>query len=213
MYRFDEFELDLRLFELRHNGAACSIEPQVFDVLSLPGAQTNDRIVPKDELIEHVLPEKYVSEAALASRVMARGRSSGTPDANSATSRRFTGRGFRFVGNVRAEEDAATGDADNGPAGAAEADAEAEHAGCPIRPNRDGYSIALLGHGPGAAAQSACSVVHPHRHGMALGKRAQVLGTAGPAAHAGAVWTGAAWACRSRAEHFSTESRLLDLER
>jgi len=62
------------------------------------------------------------------------------------------GRGFRLCGERRAEEDAATGDADNGPAGAAEADAEPSMPGVQYAQTRDGYSIALLVHGPGAAA-------------------------------------------------------------
>ncbi|MBE0609996.1 MAG: alpha/beta fold hydrolase [Dehalococcoidia bacterium] len=210
MYRFDEFELDLRLFELRHNGAACSIEPQVFDVLSYL-VRNHDRMVPKDELIEHVWPEKYVSEAALASRVMAARKVLGDTGREQRYIKTIHGRGFRFVGNVRAEEDAATGDADNGPAGAAEADAEPSMPGVQYAQTRDGYSIAysVTGQGPPLIRVLGWFTHIDMEWRWAKGRRfwerlAQ--------RHTLVRYDGRGMGLSQPAEHFSTESRLLDLE-
>ena len=61
-YRFDGFELDTEVVELRKGDERIPLEPQVFDVLAYLVANRH-RLVPKDELLEHIWPEKYISEA------------------------------------------------------------------------------------------------------------------------------------------------------
>ena len=53
IYAFGDYELDTGRFELRHRGAAVPLEPQVFEVLGYL-LRHRERLVPKDELIEHV---------------------------------------------------------------------------------------------------------------------------------------------------------------
>src|ERR1041384_426418 len=74
--RFDAYEVDLAQHELRREGTAVPIEPQVFDVLACL-VQNRDRIVSKDELLEAVRQGRIVSDAALNSRISAARRAVG----------------------------------------------------------------------------------------------------------------------------------------
>ena len=70
IYRFGDCELDDQRYELRRGGVPCHLEPQVFDVLALL-IGSHDRMIAKDELLERVWGDKFISEAALNSRLMA----------------------------------------------------------------------------------------------------------------------------------------------
>ena len=72
---FGDCELDLDRYELRHAGLLVPIEPQVFDVL-VHLASHPDRVVSKEELLDTVWGDRFVSESALTSRIKAarRGR-------------------------------------------------------------------------------------------------------------------------------------------
>ena len=98
-YSFEDFQLDTELYELRRAGASVPVEPQVFDLLAYLVEQHN-RVVPKDELIEHIWPEKYISEAALNSRLMAARKALGDSGREQRLIRTLYGRGYRFVGTV-----------------------------------------------------------------------------------------------------------------
>jgi DNA-binding winged helix-turn-helix (wHTH) protein len=63
--------------------------------------QNHDRLITKDELIERIWPEKYISDAALSSRVMAARKALGDNGKAQRFIRTMHGRGFRFVGQVR----------------------------------------------------------------------------------------------------------------
>ena len=98
-YRFETFELHTDRYELRRDGEAVRMEPQVFDVL--PYLVTNhDRMVPKDELLEKVWGDKYISEAAVNSRLMAARRAVGDSGKEQRLIKTMHGRGFRFIGEV-----------------------------------------------------------------------------------------------------------------
>ncbi len=62
VYAFDEFELDVPGFELRRAGSSIPLEPQVFEVLAFL-VQNAGRALSKQELLDHVWPERYVTEA------------------------------------------------------------------------------------------------------------------------------------------------------
>jgi DNA-binding winged helix-turn-helix (wHTH) protein len=57
LYLFDDFTLDTQLYELRHAGALCPLEPQVFAILRYL-IQHRDRVVTRQELLEHIWPER-----------------------------------------------------------------------------------------------------------------------------------------------------------
>ncbi len=99
IYRFDDFELDTGLFELRKSGIPCAMEPQVFEVLAFL-VQHHDRFVTKDELLDHVWPQRYISEAALTSRLMAARRALGDSGREQRYIKTIHGRGYRFTANV-----------------------------------------------------------------------------------------------------------------
>ncbi len=110
IYRFDDYELDTQLFELRRSGIAEQLEPQVFDVLVCL-VQNADRVVTKDELFEKVWGDKFISEAALNSRLMAARRAIGDNGRDQRLIRTLHGRGFRFVGELQDDAIVAAGDA------------------------------------------------------------------------------------------------------
>lgn len=70
IYRFDEFELDLEKCELRRDGGPVHVEPQVFALLHML-VENHDRVVTKDEIIEKIWEGRFVSEAAVSSRIRA----------------------------------------------------------------------------------------------------------------------------------------------
>jgi DNA-binding winged helix-turn-helix (wHTH) protein len=64
MQRFNNSELDTRLFELRHQGPRVSIEPQTYDVLAYLLSH-RDRVVSKQELLDQLWQGRIVSESGL----------------------------------------------------------------------------------------------------------------------------------------------------
>ncbi len=96
---FENFELDCDLHELRRDGVACSVEPQVFDLLQFL-VENRERLVPKDELFEVIWDGRFVSDATLASRVRSARAAIGDNGKRQVLIRTVPRRGFRFVGDV-----------------------------------------------------------------------------------------------------------------
>ena len=106
IYAFGDYELDLRRFELRRGGVVCPVEPQVFDVLAyLVGER--DRVVTKEELLDEVWGDRFVSESALTSRVKAARRAVGDDGRAQRVVRTAHGRGYQFVAPVEERDEAA----------------------------------------------------------------------------------------------------------
>ena len=101
IYAFDDCELDLDRFELRRDGDVCKVEPQVFDVLALL-VRERDRVVPKEEILDTVWGDRFVSESALTSRIKALRRAVGDTGKTQRVVRTVHGRGYQFV--AQAEE-------------------------------------------------------------------------------------------------------------
>jgi DNA-binding winged helix-turn-helix (wHTH) protein len=57
---FGTFELDTGAVELRHRGEPVAVEPRVFDVLVYL-VRHRDRVVPKEELLDGVWGDRFVS--------------------------------------------------------------------------------------------------------------------------------------------------------
>jgi TolB-like protein len=102
IYRFSQFELDLTTLELRADGTARSLEPQVFALLALL-VENHARLVSKDEIIEKVWDGRVVSDAAVASRVKSARQALGDDGLAQRFIKTVHRRGFRFVAEVRAE--------------------------------------------------------------------------------------------------------------
>ena len=65
-YRFDGYALDTRRCELRRTGTLIKLRPKVFDVLRYLIAH-RDRVISRQELLEHLWPQQFVGEATLNS--------------------------------------------------------------------------------------------------------------------------------------------------
>jgi pimeloyl-ACP methyl ester carboxylesterase/DNA-binding winged helix-turn-helix (wHTH) protein/DNA-binding CsgD family transcriptional regulator len=99
-YYFDDFVLDMQTYELRRGNDRVAMEPQVFDVLALL-VSNRDHVVTKDELMEKVWGDNFISEAALNSRVMSARKAIGDTGREQRLIRTIHGRGYRFVGDVK----------------------------------------------------------------------------------------------------------------
>jgi pimeloyl-ACP methyl ester carboxylesterase len=110
IFAFGECELDLAQYQLRWAGAEQPIEPQVFDVLAVL-IRERRRVVPKEELLDTVWGDRFVSESALTSRIKAARQAIGDDGRRQELIRTVHGRGYQFVGRVD-ERPAAGADAD-----------------------------------------------------------------------------------------------------
>jgi TolB-like protein len=107
IYQFGPFELDLATLELRANGAAVHVEPQVFGLLALL-VGNRERAVSKDEIIEKVWDGRVVSDAAVASRVKSARQALGDDGKAQHFIKTIHGRGYRFVAEARASRGSTT---------------------------------------------------------------------------------------------------------
>lgn len=99
-YVFGDCELDTSLRELRRAGERRHVEPQVFDVLAHL-IDNRDRAVSKGELLDRVWGDRYVSEAALTSRIKSARQAVGDDGTRQSLIQTVRGHGYRFVGDVR----------------------------------------------------------------------------------------------------------------
>ncbi len=106
IYAFDEYELDTGLYELRRGGTQIRLEPQAFDLLAFLVEQ-RERVVPKDEIVGRLWPERFISETALTTRVREVRKALGDTGKEQRYIRTAHGRGYRFVGEVRSPKEEA----------------------------------------------------------------------------------------------------------
>jgi DNA-binding winged helix-turn-helix (wHTH) protein/pimeloyl-ACP methyl ester carboxylesterase len=99
VYAFDDVVLDVGRFELRRQGRPVHVEPQVFDVLAYL-VRHRDRVITKEELLDQVWGDRFVSESALTSRLKAARRAIGDDGDAQRAIRTMRGRGYRFVAPV-----------------------------------------------------------------------------------------------------------------
>ena len=97
---FEDLELDLSRVELRRSGIRVPVEPQVFEVLAYL-VNHRDRVVPKEELMDNVWGGRFVSEAAVTSRIKQARQAIGDNGQAQRLIRTVHGRGYRFVGPAR----------------------------------------------------------------------------------------------------------------
>ena len=109
IYSFGAFDLDTDLFELRRAGLPVAVEPQVLSVLAYL-VEHRDRVVTKNDLLDNVWGDRFVSESALTTRIKSARRAVGDDGAQQRVIKTVHGRGYRFVAAVR-------DDGSGGPAG------------------------------------------------------------------------------------------------
>jgi DNA-binding winged helix-turn-helix (wHTH) protein len=108
--RFGSCEVDLGRVEIHRDSEPVPVEPQVFDVLAYL-IEHRDRLVTKEELLDNVWGDRFVSESALTSRIKSARQAVGDDGKTQGVIRTAHGRGYRFVADVEIVE-AATA---NGP--------------------------------------------------------------------------------------------------
>ena len=99
IYRFDDYELDTQLFELRCVGTPLKLEPKVFDLFAHL-IRHHDRVVTKQELFAHLWPEQFISEAVLNYCIMAARKAVGDSGRRQGVIKTVRGRGYRFVAAI-----------------------------------------------------------------------------------------------------------------
>jgi DNA-binding winged helix-turn-helix (wHTH) protein len=110
IFVFEDCELDLDRFELRRAGKPRPVEPQVFDLLAVL-IRERRRVVPKEELLDTVWGNRFVTESALTSRVKAARQAIGDDGRGQRLIRTVHGRGYQFVApvNEAVQSDAVAG--------------------------------------------------------------------------------------------------------
>src|SRR6185369_8720374 len=116
-YAFGEFVLDERLYQLRRNGTVVKLEPKVFDVLAHL-IRNRARVVSKDELLETLWPNEFVSESVLPRCITAARRALTDTRRTPSFIATVHGRGYRFLAAVTEPDASAPGAAPPRPRGA-----------------------------------------------------------------------------------------------
>lgn len=137
IYRFEDFELDTTLFELRRGGAPLHLEPQVFSVLAHL-VEHRDRVVSKIELLDEVWLDRFVSESALTSRIQAARRACGDSGKEQRVIQTRHGRGYRFIADVVSDEE-------DGPEGVSVPTGADARVVTPPTPDRSGVPAVFVG--------------------------------------------------------------------
>jgi DNA-binding winged helix-turn-helix (wHTH) protein/tetratricopeptide (TPR) repeat protein len=99
VYQFADVLVDLDRFELRRAGVTQHVEPQVLEVLAYL-IRHRDRLVTKQELMDQVWHDRFISDSAITSRIKAARRATGDDGERQNVIRTVHGRGYRFIADV-----------------------------------------------------------------------------------------------------------------
>ena len=102
VYVMDGYRLDPDLFELTRQGERVPLEPQAFDVMVFLVSHRG-RVVSKEELMDSIWGGRFVTEAAVTSRIKQVRRALGDDGEVQRVIRTVHGRGYRFVGAIEDE--------------------------------------------------------------------------------------------------------------
>jgi DNA-binding winged helix-turn-helix (wHTH) protein len=102
-YIFGDYVLDTQRHELHHAGTPIKLRRKVFQVLAYLLAH-RERVVPKQELLEHLWPDQFVGDEALKSCVKILHRALGEQGRAPRFIRTLHGQGYRFVAAVEVQE-------------------------------------------------------------------------------------------------------------
>lgn len=95
-YRFAGAVIDTGTYELRAGDRVVDVEPQVFDVLAHL-IEHRDRVVTKEELLDAVWGDRFVSESALTTRIKQARHAVDDDGQAQRVIKTVHGRGYRFV--------------------------------------------------------------------------------------------------------------------
>ena len=100
IYRFGNCELDVDRVVLRRDGREVQIEPQVFDLLCCL-VERRGRLLRKEELLDLVWGDRFVSESALTTRIKSVRQAVGDDGTRQEVIRTVHGKGYEFIADVR----------------------------------------------------------------------------------------------------------------
>lgn len=104
LYRFDRFELDANLFELRRDGSSVNVQAKVLDLIFYL-VRNRGRLVTKAEILANVWSGVFVGEASVSHAIMEARKALDDPAEDPRAIVTVRGRGYRFIAAV-AEHDA-----------------------------------------------------------------------------------------------------------
>jgi DNA-binding winged helix-turn-helix (wHTH) protein/tetratricopeptide (TPR) repeat protein len=96
---FEEFEVDLELFEVRQAGRTIEISRRSFDILVYL-MQNHERVVSTDELLTRVWGAQILSRSAIPTAVLALRKALGDDSNSPRFISAIRGRGYRFIGTL-----------------------------------------------------------------------------------------------------------------
>src|SRR6267143_4869452 len=102
-YIFGDYVLDIQRAELHGGGAPVKLRRKVFQVLAYLLAH-RDRVVPKQELLEHLWPDQFVGDEVLKACITALRKALGERGRAPHFVRTLHGQGYRFVATVAVRE-------------------------------------------------------------------------------------------------------------
>lgn len=106
--RFADCELNLDRIVLRRGGNEIRIEPQVFDVLAYL-VEHRGAVVRKEELLDAIWGDRFVSESALTTRIKAARQAVGDDGSQQLIIRTVHGKGYEFIAIVEEVDESLTG--------------------------------------------------------------------------------------------------------
>ena len=101
--RFGDCAVDVGAREVRLHGRVQHLEPRAFDVLAYLLAH-HERVVAKEELLDEVWGDRFVSESALTTRIKEIRRAIGDDGTQQRLVRNVRGLGYRFIGELVADD-------------------------------------------------------------------------------------------------------------
>jgi len=104
-YLFGDYCLDTQRYELHRGSMPIALRPKVYQVLT-DLLKHHDRVVLKQELLDHVWPDQVVGDAALNSYIMDIRKALGDGGGSQRFLRTLRGRGYRFIAPVEVQEPA-----------------------------------------------------------------------------------------------------------
>ena len=108
LFKFGEFSVDTDAVEVIGPDGVREVEPQVFDVLRYLVEQP-DRLVTKEELLDNVWGDRFVSESALTTRIKQARKALDDDGRTQWAIKTVHGRGYRFVAPSETVQDRASG--------------------------------------------------------------------------------------------------------
>jgi DNA-binding winged helix-turn-helix (wHTH) protein len=105
--RFGNVEVDVAALAVRVDDVVVHVEPQVFDVLCYL-VRHRHRVVSKNELLDNVWGDRFVSESALTSSIKSARRVIGDDGRAQRMIRTVHGRGYQFIADVVASTNRST---------------------------------------------------------------------------------------------------------